>query len=247
MGAGGGRAFDFLGPIAPLVCSILLDLEIAGLGDDLFDGGNLGLAFVGVCGTEGEVLLGLLVDVSSAVNVGGGGFSLLLVPVFVGSTDLAPGLADCAAAERAESVIWGFVVEAAFDGRESSAFPFVRPLARPLVGVLENFDGLAFGSGFGVASLLTFSISLASKGDPFSIDPNSAFPFPKAPPPETACASFGSAGSMVAVESSAVETALSGLVSDGPSTAPGCVAEGEVSLALFSRLDSLIEVCCAIE
>ena len=216
-----------------------------GFGDALLANGCLvdAFALVGVRGSVGVFLSGLPFPASfsvggpdllaDAVSIAAGcvaGFDLFSrFRVLSESLELAGNFASVWLAEPTSLALGstaGFLAGA----------PLGLPFASPLV--VEGLDCEVGGWDCAVAALalevfdgLAFFPLSCSNGDPLSIEPSSALSLARAAPPDTAASSFGSAGSIPAVFSSAAETGLSGFASDVPSMLVGFViVEGSAFL-----------------
>ena len=101
---------------------------------------------------------------------------------------------------------------AGFVARDSVGFPLRGTALGILLCALKGCGGAAAAEEFDDFKVPAFFASLSSKGEPFSMEPKPGVSSARASPPETAPSSFGSAGSIPTVSSSAVETGLSEFV-----------------------------------
>ena len=197
--------------------------DAAFTGDAAFDSGCLpvAVALVGVRGADVVVFCGLVSDASGAVDgadaaagwvsIGAGGAAAsgfgsdtgfaACASFALSFVALAIGALACAVVgwDGADFVVWA-----------SFGFPLTGPVVWAFVCGLEGCDVAAAAVDFDGFDVPAFFASFSSNGEPFSIEPKPGVSSARAAPPETAPSSFGSAGSMRAVSSSAVETGLSG-------------------------------------
>ena len=216
--------------------------DVAFTGDAAFDSGCLpvAVALVGVRGADVAVFCGLVSDASGAVDgadaaagwvsIGAGGAAsrfgsgagFAACASFASSfVALAIGALACAVVgwDGADSVVWA-----------SFGFPLTGPVIWALVCGLEGCDVVAAAVDFDGFDVPASFASFSSNGEPFSIEPKPGVSSARAAPPETAPSSFGSAGSMPAVSSSAVETGLSGFAFvAAPVAASGLLAGSDLA------------------
>ena len=128
----------------------------------------------------------------------------------------------------------------------SAVTSFDLPLVIGVLGPLPCCSGDCVDSTAApVSRVLDTSLCFpsCSNGDPFRIDPNGDVSLSRASPPETAVTSFGSAGSISAVSSSAVDFGLSGLAVEG---APSIIPDFFRGVLSFFLGGSLGVVCLGV-
>lgn len=196
--------------------------DAAFMGDVAFDNDCLpvAVALAGVRGADVAVFCGLVSDTSGAVD----GADAAAGWVSIGAGGATLGFGSGAGFTACASFALSFVALAIgalacavvgwdgadFIGWASFGFPLTGPVIWALVCGLEGCDVAAAAVDFDGFDVPAFFASFSSNGEPFSIEPKPGVSSARAAPPETAPSSFGSAGRMPAVSSSAVETGLSG-------------------------------------